>query len=230
MSTTAILVAAGVGERFGADQPKAYALLAGEPLLVHAARSLMAAQEIDQLVVVVAPDCRARAEHALARAGLTLMALVDGGATRSASVRAGLAIARDEVVAVHDAARPLVSAALVDHTVRMLDRGAGGRPWAAVAPALPVVDTLKLVEPSQRQVLQTLDRRGLWAVQTPQVFRRELLAQVHARVGAEASDDLALVELAGGRVHLVEGERRNLKITFPQDLALAEAILTTEGR
>jgi 2-C-methyl-D-erythritol 4-phosphate cytidylyltransferase len=106
--------------------------------------------------------------------------------------------------------------------------GALTEPWDAVAPGLPVVDTLKLVEPTRHAVLRTVDRTGLWAVQTPQVFRRSALERVHARVATSAdaaTDDLALVERAGGRVRLVEGERRNLKVTYPEDLRLAATVL-----
>jgi 2-C-methyl-D-erythritol 4-phosphate cytidylyltransferase len=119
----------------------------------------------------------------------------------------------------------LVTPALVARTVQALTE-----PWAAVAPALPVVDTLKLAD-TEGRVVRTVERRGLWAVQTPQVFPRDVLVRAHARVDqAEgATDDLVLVERAGGRVRLIEGERLNLKVTYPDDLELVAAVLAARG-
>jgi 2-C-methyl-D-erythritol 4-phosphate cytidylyltransferase len=126
---------------------------------------------------------------------------------------------------VHDAARPLVSPALVDRTIAALVD-----PWAAVAPGLPVVDTLKVVDAARERVVSTADRRNLWAVQTPQVFAHATLTRVHARIVAgEVTDDLVLVEAAGGRVRVIPGERRNFKVTYPEDLAMAEALLAAGG-
>jgi 2-C-methyl-D-erythritol 4-phosphate cytidylyltransferase len=221
----AVVVAAGSGERLGAG-PKAFVELAGEPLLRHAARHLLASGVVDVLVVVAGPAELERARATVAdlvpaAAALTVCA---GGATRAESVGRGLASVppQVEVVAVHDGARALVSPGLVARTVTALEP-----PWDAVAPALPVVDTLKLVD--GERVLRTVDRRALYGVQTPQVFERRTLEQLHARLdAATATDDLLLVEQAGGRVRLVEGERRNLKITYPEDLALAEALLAAE--
>jgi 2-C-methyl-D-erythritol 4-phosphate cytidylyltransferase len=173
------------------------------------------------VVVAAAPDCE-RAAAALAEAGLPAVTVCAGGPTRQESVALGLTAcpAGTVVVAVHDAARPLVSPALVDATVAALTP-----PWAAVAPALAVVDTLKLVDGGSGEVRRTVDRRDLWAVQTPQVFARDTLERAHRAAAAAVTDDLALVEAAGGRVRLVEGERRNFKITFPDDLVVAEALL-----
>lgn len=216
-------MAAGTGERLGRGVPKAFVELAGEPLLVHAARALLAAASIDDVVVVTgAADC-ARAAELLEAAGLPAPAVCAGGGTRTDSVRLGLDACPPgtTVVAVHDAARPLVTPALVDRTVGALDEG-----WAAVAPGLPVVDTLKLVD-AAGGVLRTVDRAGLWAVQTPQVFARDTLAAAHAAPAAAVTDDLALVEARGGRVRLVAGERRNLKVTYAEDLDLAGALLAS---
>ncbi len=221
MSTTAVLVAAGTGERLGRGVPKAFVELAGVPLLVHAARALLAAAAVDDVVVVTGDADRARAADLLGAAGLPALAVCAGGSTRTDSVRLGLDAcpAGTTVVAVHDAARPLVTPALIDRTVAAL-----GDPWAAVAPGLPIVDTLKLVDPAGG-VLRTVDRAGLWAVQTPQVFARATLVAAHASPAPAVTDDLALVEARGGRVRLVPGERRNLKVTYPEDLDLAEALL-----
>lgn len=217
----AILVAAGDGERLGQDCPKAFVELGGEALLVHAARALLAASSVNELVVVVGAGHTERADLLLRLAGVpATYAVVAGGATRSESVRLGLGVdTRAEVVVVHDAARPLVSAALVDACVAALVE-----PWAGVAPALAVVDTLKQVD-GDGAVLGTVDRDGLWAVQTPQVFARQTLIAAHARGSIPATDDLALVEATGGRVHVVPGEATNLKVTYPADLAVAAALL-----
>lgn len=224
---TGIIVAAGTGERLGSARPKAFVELAGEPMLAHAVRAFAASGRIDALVVVV-PEGEVRAAYDLAAAvapDLRLDACA-GGATRSESVRSGLAGCDEatELVAVHDAARPLVSPALVGRVLDALEP-----PWEAVAPGLPVVDTLKQVE--GERVLHTVDRHELWAVQTPQVFRMMTLALVHRDLAdQEVTDDLALVELGGGRVRVIEGERRNLKVTYPEDLALAAAVLAEDGR
>lgn len=225
----AVVVAAGSGERFGGGEAKAFLLLAGEPLLVHAVRALVDSAAIDVVVVVVGAAATARATEVLDGAGLAVARVTAGGASREESVRHGLEACppATAVVAVHDAARPLASPGLVARTV-----GALGDGWVAVAPGLPVVDTLKLVD--DERVVRTVDRRHLWTVQTPQVFSAGTLRQVHGRLPeagaapagrAAVTDDLALVERAGGRVRLIAGERRNLKITYPEDLALAEALL-----
>jgi len=227
--TTAIVVAAGSGTRLhagagSAATPKAFVHLAGEPLIVHVVRALGAAGRIDDVIVVAGAPDLVEASAVLRRAGLPTAAVCAGGATRAASVQAGLAVCPSvtDIVAVHDAARPLVTSELVDDTVAALED-----PWSAVAPGLPVVDTLKLTEPSAQEVVRTVDRRGLWTVQTPQVFPRVVLERAHASdLGRdERTDDLALVEEAGGRVRVVPGDRRNFKITYPEDLVLAEALL-----
>lgn len=221
---TAVIVAAGSGQRLGAGVPKAFVEMAGAPMLVHAVTPFLQAETIAAVVVVAPRQLVARTQALLERAGVAAT-VCEGGETRQQSVSAGLDGCPQGValVAVHDAARPLVSARLIDRTVAAL-----ADPWDAVAPGLAVTDTLKLVEHPRQAVLRTVDRQGLWAVQTPQVFRRSTLERVHARVASAAdaaTDDLALVERAGGRVRLIEGERRNFKITYPEDLALAESLL-----
>lgn len=224
MSVDAIIVAAGMGERLGAGRPKAFVEIAGAALVVHAVRAFAAATSISGIVVVVPAQLLDHARRILP-GGVTVTA---GGDTRQESVSGGLgACSRDaRVIAVHDAARPLISPRLIDRTV-----GALAAPWDAVAPGEPLVDTLKLVDERQA-VLRTVDRRGIWAVQTPQVAARATLERVHARVasGADAAtDDLSLIERAGGRVRLIEGERRNFKITHVEDLTLAEQLLGAGG-
>ncbi|HEV2427156.1 MAG TPA: 2-C-methyl-D-erythritol 2,4-cyclodiphosphate synthase [Acidimicrobiales bacterium] len=200
MRVAAIVVAAGRGERFGGA--KQFADLNGRSV---AAASVAAARSVADSVVLVVPD-------AYRGAGEGADLLCVGGPTRSASVRAGLALCADaDVVVVHDAARPLADPALFAAVVAAVDAGADG-----AVPGLAVTDTLKRV--SRDEVAATLSRDGLVAVQTPQAFRREALARAHAN-GEDASDDAALVEAAGGRVVVVAGDARNVKITDAGDLA-----------
>ena len=222
MTTAAIIVAAGAGERLGADKPKAFVHLAGRPMVAHAVDAFRAAASVDTIVVVVPAGLEDEARRALDATVIT----VTGGASRQESVSAGLDACGEEVrvVAVHDAARPLISPALIDRTVAALVP-----PWDAVAPGVAIVDTLKLVD-SRLTVLRTVDRTGVWAVQTPQVCTRATLERVHARVASPAdaaTDDLSLVERAGGRVRLIEGERSNFKITHADDLAFAAQVLAS---
>ena len=212
--TWAIIVAAGNGSRFG--RRKQFAPLHGRPVL---AWSLDVARRICAGVVVVVPDGDDVIEGA-AEAGLDLAdKVVVGGASRSESVRAGLAAVPDdaEVVAVHDAARPLAGLGV---WVAALDAVSGGADGAI--PVVVVTDTITRVTPDGAHA--TLDRTELRAVQTPQAFRAEALRRAH-RNGADATDDAALVVAAGGRVVLVEGHAGNLKITTPSDLAVAAALL-----
>ncbi len=211
MRAWAIVVAGGSGARFGGA--KQFSVLGGRRVVDWAVSAARAACEG---VVLVLP------EEQVGRVALDGQpdVVVAGGATRSASVRAGLAEVPEgvEAVIVHDAARPLAHPGLFEAVLNALADGADG----AVA-AVPVADTLKRVGPDGR-VLETVDRRGLWAVQTPQAFRLGVLAAAH--VGEpEATDDAGLVEAAGGRVVVVVGDRRNLKVTDPADLDLLEALV-----
>ena len=217
-TTAAVIVAAGAGERLGAGTPKAFVEVGGLAMVAHAVRAFQQAATIDHIVVVVPPGERLPAGIA------EQVRVVDGGATRQQSVGNGLTACPPDtqLVAVHDAARPLVTPRLIDRTVRALVP-----PWDAVAPGVGVVDTLKVVD-SRGAVLRTMDREGLVAVQTPQVSSRATLERVHARVASGANvatDDLSLIERAGGRVRLIDGERRNFKITHAEDLAIAEKLL-----
>lgn len=223
-ATTAIVVAGGSGERLRGATSKAFVPLAGKPLFVRALHSFAACDDVDHLVTVVAEENQARAEEALRAAGLDAVTVCVGGASRAESVSSGLAACppATNTVAVHDAARPLVSVDLIARALAGLVD-----PWMAVAPGLPVVDTLKLVDEGQEAVVRTVDRRGLYAVQTPQVFAHGVLAAAHEGLGdTKPTDDLLLVEQSGGRVRVVPGERTNFKVTYPDDLALAEALIT----
>jgi 2-C-methyl-D-erythritol 4-phosphate cytidylyltransferase len=221
----AIVVAAGSGERLGGEAPKALVTVAGRRLVRLAHDAMVAAGAVD--VVVVAPPHHDEEVVAELRGSTATTRVVVGGATRPESVRAGLAALRAGasaagVVAVHDAARALTPVA----TIRAAVAAVAGEVVAA-APALPLADTVKRV--ADGVVVATLDRGELVAVQTPQVFRRDVLERAHAGRG-EATDDLALVEalvadgMVDGRVVVTPGSPLGLKITFPHDLVVAEAL------
>lgn len=216
----ALLVAAGRGERLGASGPKAFVMLAGRPMLEWSLDALRSVPAVERIVVALP-------EGAQAPAGTVGVA---GGAERSHSVRAALAAAGDgpddEAIVVHDAARPLLTPEIVQASLDALDQTGAD----AVVAAAPVIDTIKRVHadlPGLR-VETTLARSALWAVQTPQVFRRNALERALAlpdEVLAAATDDAGIVEQTGGRVHLVESPRENLKVTTPLDLRLAALLL-----
>src|SRR3954452_11796218 len=199
----ALVVAAGRGERLGSERPKAFVMLAGRPMVEWSVAALSRVAAIGQIVVALPPG-------AGAPAGTVGVA---GGEQRSHSVRAALRAARDDdVVLVHDAARPLLSAALVEDCLTALRTGDCD---AAIA-AAPVTDTIK--ESAGGQVVRTLDRSRLWAVQTPQVFRRDVLERALSQpdeVVAAATDDASLVESIGATVRVVPAPPTNLKVTTP---------------
>jgi 2-C-methyl-D-erythritol 4-phosphate cytidylyltransferase len=215
----ALLVAAGRGERLGSPGPKAFVVLGGRPLLEWSVAALRAVPAIERIVVALPPG----AEAPEGTVG------VAGGAERSHSVRNALAASGGgpgaDVVLVHDAARPLVTPGLAERCLEALE-GVD----AAIA-AARVTDTTKEAG-ADGVVERTLDRSRLWAVQTPQVFRRAALEAVLAQpdeVLARATDDASLVEAAGGRVRVVEAPRENLKVTTPVDLRVAELLLAERG-
>jgi 2-C-methyl-D-erythritol 4-phosphate cytidylyltransferase len=226
-----ILVAAGSGARLGAGTPKAFAPLCGEPILAHALRGVFGCTEVEHVIIVSPAShvAQARGVAGHRRAGeRPLVQVVVGGADRSASVEAGLAVLRpeDAIVLVHDVARCLAPS---DLFVRVIRGVRDGHP--AVIPGLPVTDTVKVVDAGGR-VLQTPDRGSLRAIQTPQGFLRDVLVQAHAHAhghgqagGVAVTDDAGLVEQAGGTVLVVAGDHRALKITSPLDLTKAAALL-----
>jgi 2-C-methyl-D-erythritol 4-phosphate cytidylyltransferase len=207
-SSAAIVVAAGGGTRFGS--PKQFVELAGVRVVDRAVAGARAACDA---VIVVLPPGRAWD-------GPPVEAAVEGGASRADSVRAGLAALppATDIVVVHDAARPLASAALFEAVLGAVRGGAD-----AAVPAIPVADTIKRVDGDR--VTETLARDGLVAVQTPQAFRVDALRAAHTD-GGDATDDAALVEAAGGTVVVVPGEARNVKLTTAGDLAVVAALLT----
>ena len=214
----ALIVAAGRGERLGRGNPptpKAFVALRGRPMLEWSVEVL--AQMCDQVVVALPPGVDAPA----GTIGVV------GGAERSLSVKAALAASSGDPVLVHDAARPLLTAELAQACLDALD----ARDLDAAIAAARVTDTIKEAG-ADHVVARTLDRSRLWAIQTPQAFRRAALERALGQpdeVVAAATDDAALVEALGGRVGIVEAPRENLKITTPLDLALAERLLADSG-
>ena len=213
----ALVVAAGRGERLGSQGPKAFVNVGGRPMLEWSLDALRAAPGIGEIVVAL-PAGSAPPEGVTAAAG---------GAVRSESVRNALGAVTDEgaeVVLVHDAARPLLTAGMVSDCLEALEADGG---WDAAVVAAPASDTIKRA-PGGVEVVETLDRGGLWAVQTPQAFRRDALARAldaGPEALAGATDDAMLVEQAGGRVRVVEARHPNPKVTTQDDLALVAQLL-----
>jgi 2-C-methyl-D-erythritol 4-phosphate cytidylyltransferase len=213
LSVWAVVVAAGQGNRFGAR--KQFAMLRGQPLVNW---SVATAREATDGVVVVLPPEDPRLSGDPVSQVPRADAAVAGGSTRSESVRAGLGAVPDdaEVIVVHDGARPLASKALFHEVIEAVRAGADG-----AVPAVELVDTLKRVRDTT--VVETVPRGELRIVQTPQAFGAHVLRQAHER-GGEATDDAALVEAMGATVRIVPGDPRNLKVTTPTDLELAQAL------
>ncbi len=221
-STWAILLAAGSGDRLGADRPKAFVALGSRVLLAESLERLDASSWIDAVIVAVPPDWEEAAivlaEELVAS---KVAAVVAGGATRAQSVRAALAEVPDDalVLIVHDAARPLVDEAVIGRVLGPLAEGCDG-----VVPGLPLVDTVKRVEGGF--VAETVDRSALVTVQTPQAFTATALRAAYRGNGpVDATDCASLVEARGGRIRVVAGDTRLLKITTAADLAIVESWL-----
>lgn len=226
-ATSAVLVAAGSSTRLGltGGLRKPFVVLAGRTVLEHAAAAFDACPAVRELVIVAREEDHpflrelARSSPALAKLG----ALIEGGATRTDSVRAGVqaASAESELVAIHDAARPLISPQTLNAALEL-----AGREGAALV-AVPANDTTKRVDAEGRAV-ETLDRSKLWLAQTPQVFRRAAFLELLARAASEGfspTDDAALHERYVGPVPISPGDSTNLKITRPTDLEIAAALL-----
>jgi len=220
-ATWALIVAAGSGERLGLDRPKAFAALGGRPLLAESLDRLERCPLVDAIVVAAPPGWE-ETSILLAEelAASKVVACVTGGPTRADSVAAALAEVPEEalVVLVHDAARPLVDDSVVERLMGPLAEGFDG-----VVPAVAVPDTLKRVRDGV--VRETVDREGLVAAQTPQVFLTHVLRRAVAGDRSGSTDCATLVERSGGRVAVVDGDPRLLKVTTPADLALVESWL-----
>lgn len=221
MSVWAVLAAAGRGERLGSDRPKAFARLGGRPLLAESLERLEESGWIDAIVIAAPPDWEEPSILVAEEIAATKVnSAVTGGESRAESVRLALeeVPAEAAVVLVHDAARPLLSEAVIERVLAPLSEG-----WDGVVPAVPLADTVKRVEGDR--VVETLPRDDLVAVQTPQAFLADVLRRAVAGDLAAATDCASLVEAQGGRVKVVEGDPRLLKVTDADDLALVESWL-----
>ena len=222
MTFSALIVAAGSGSRAGGD--KQWRSLGGKPVLRWSAEALLNAGA-QELIVVIAPDAQDRAAQALA--GLSSWRAVTGGDTRARSVQAGLAAltcSADQPVLIHDAARPLLDRAVIDRLVATLKDADGA------LPALPVADSLR--QGQDGRMAGVVERDGLWRAQTPQAFRRGVIEAAYAAWPADETptDEAVVVDRHGGRVVLVEGGPRLMKLTYPEDFAMAEALLPRRTR
>jgi 2-C-methyl-D-erythritol 4-phosphate cytidylyltransferase len=219
---SAIIVAAGRSQRMGFD--KLLSPLGDRPVVVHSIEPFQQCDIVDEVILVVSSDRRSEFQQIVDAFGLTKVnRLVEGGHERHLSVWNGLSHLSEtcEIVAVHDAARPLVSPDLIDRAVRL------ARQCGAVALAAPIVETLKRVDPNQN-VTGSVDRSGVWGMQTPQVFRFDWLVDAYKRIvdsGRTVTDEVSALQEAGYPVRLLQNPDWNIKITFPTDLDLAEKMI-----
>jgi 2-C-methyl-D-erythritol 4-phosphate cytidylyltransferase len=221
VKTTAIIVAAGSGSRFNTSTPKQFLDLAGRPLIQHTIERFVAAPSIDSIVVVLAPD-RVTATDLSSYDSVTVVA---GGATRAESVLNGLnAVGEADFVAVHDGARPFVT---VDEIERTISRA---KEIGAACLVAPVTDTIKTIRGDE--ISGTLDRTKLRRALTPQVFKVEVLRRAFelGDISESVTDECYLVEKLGHPIAFVEGSPQNIKITHPEDLVVAEAMLNAKAR
>jgi 2-C-methyl-D-erythritol 4-phosphate cytidylyltransferase len=219
----AIIAAAGRGRRFG-EGDKLFAPLAGRPLIARTLMAFEVCRGVDTVVLVLTEENLERGCRLVDAAGFDKVAVIcRGGPRRQDSVRLGLeALGECRWVVVHDGARPLVTAALIEAGL-----AAAAETGAAIA-AVPLADTLKDVA-DDGVIRRTLDRGNLWAAQTPQVFDYDLLREAHRQAQGEATDDASLVEALGRRVKVFPGSARNLKVTTAADLALVQALVAQSG-
>ena len=220
--TTAIILAAGKSERMGGGVDKAFLSLVNKPMVAWSLMAFEKCPDIDRIVLVVRKEQLIASKAVVKMFGISKIdKIVAGGSKRQESVDAGVKACDLDTryVVVHDAARPLVTPALVSEVVAAVKR------TAAVTVGRPVTDTVKLCEKGS-VVTKTIDRDRLWAVQTPQAFQlKELRAAYKALGKTEISDDCMAVELNGGAVRVVENRKPNVKVTYPEDLELAATLL-----
>jgi 2-C-methyl-D-erythritol 4-phosphate cytidylyltransferase len=225
MKTVVIIPAGGRGRRMGGEIPKQYLSLAGVPILVHTLREFQRSLFVDEIFLVVSEGDVADVQRDMVeRYDLSRISLViAGGRERQDSVRNALAHVRDEhgIILVHDGVRPFVTGELIERAV------AGAKEFGAVALGVPVRDTVKEADAAGR-VVKTVQREGLWLVQTPQAFRREVILAAYERAaqdGYYGTDDASLVERTGTPVRMIPGEADNIKVTAPEDLKRGERIV-----
>lgn len=225
MEVNAVILAAGRGTRVGGRESKVLLSLAGRPLILHTLERFRRAREVRKAVLLVPPEAVGDYEAMLAQPPEASLEITvrSGGARRQDSVRAGLAALDPDcaVVVVHDGARPFAAPEIIDRCAREARAG------RSVTVAVPARNTIKRV--LRGRVRETLQRQSLWEVQTPQAFPARLLRDAYAKAerdGVEATDDAMLVERLGVPVNVVEGSTTNLKVTYPEDLLYAEALVS----
>ncbi len=222
MQVFAIVVAAGRGRRFKSKTPKPLIRLGGKPIIIYSLRALSAHPSIKEIIVVANSLSIRRVTAAIKQYKINkVKAVVLGGARRQDSVYNGLKAVpgQADLVLIHDGARPFIDAEILSSVIK-----AAGSCGAAIA-GVPVKATIKKVS-AESIVEKTIDREDLWEIQTPQVFKRDLILSAYRKFGdVKATDDAMLVEKMGGKVNMVLGPAHNIKITTPEDLAIAEAIL-----
>ena len=220
----AVIVAAGSSQRMGGVD-KAFVLLGGKPILARVVDTFQRCSPVDQIVIVLSEQILERGKQLVAEQGWPKVTdICAGGRRRQDSVAAGLSrLSNCDWVIIHDGARPLV-------TVDLINRGLEAvRETGAAVAAVPATDTIKLAG-DDRIVHQTPPRQNLWAVQTPQVFRTDIITEAYSRANGDVTDDASLVEQLGYRVKLYMGSYDNIKITTPDDLALAEVLWQKHGK
>ncbi|MGI6092612.1 MAG: 2-C-methyl-D-erythritol 4-phosphate cytidylyltransferase [Veillonellaceae bacterium] len=228
MKVTAIIAAAGRGKRMGRGINKVFIPLSHCPVLVHTVKKFSQCEEIDKLVIVTGPDEAAEVKELLANADIIKpWKVVAGGSERQYSIANALAVVDNdcEITLVHDGARPLIELETIRNVI------AAAWQYRAAGVAVPVKDTIKTVD-TEGFITATPPRHTLWAIQTPQAFATELLQQAYtnaARDGYLGTDDASLVERLGVKVKIVQGSYNNIKITTPEDLIIAEALLKQGG-
>ena len=221
-----ILVAGGVGVRMKSSLPKPLLILNGKPLITYSLAVFQASVDVAKIIVVIQESLIAKIERIKGEFGFDkIKCIVQGGKTRRESVNCGLRCldADTKLVAIHDAARPLIREELVAKVIRQAKKK------KAVTLGVAVKATIKQVK-ENGAVKKTLDRSELWEIQTPQVFARDLIVKAHQEIKADVTDDTSLVELLGKSVYVCEGSYQNLKVTTPEDLLVAQAFLTCEVR
>jgi len=220
MKAVALIPAAGTGERFGGDVPKPLVKLNGKPVIAHTLAVFERIADVTEIILIVHPGFLEDYQALVKSNRFSKVRVVKVGATRTQSVRNGLQAVTGPVdcVIIHDGVRPLVSEEMVRRGLQLVVSE------NAVIAAVPVKPTLKVVEPKTNIVRETLDRALVWEIQTPQIFERKLLERAYAD-DVEATDDAALIERLGVPVKVFMGDYRNIKITTPEDLIVAEALM-----
>lgn len=221
MSVTAIIAAGGKGERMGAGENKVFIKLRGTEMLVRTVLAFEENPNIDEIIIVTGEHEHMRVGELMQKNNITKWRIATtGGATRTESVKNGLAFASGDIILIHDGARALIGQEEISAAVKAAEK------YGAAAVGVPCKDTLKSVEDGF--ISGTVDRAKTYAIQTPQAFKKDIIISAYKRAENEnitATDDCALVERYGGRIKIVEGKYENIKLTTPDDIVVAERIL-----